>query len=57
MRVDIEHPNKLRAQRHHDHEIKDVGELNTRQRKQKEAFLLLCFGSMRGVIQGRLYLG
>ena len=57
MCIDIEHPNELRAQRHHDHEIQDVGELNARQRKQKEAFALLRFGYVRGVIQGLLYLG
>lgn len=57
MRIDIEHPNKLWAQRHHDHEIKNMGELNTRQRKQKEVLLLFYFGSMRDVIQGQLYMG
>jgi hypothetical protein len=56
MRIDIELSNKFWAQWHHDHEIQDVGELNTCQRKQKEAFSLLGFNSMRGGIQGMLYL-
>ena len=56
MRVDVELPNKFRAQRHHDHEIQDMGELYARQRKQKEAFSLLGFSHMRGGIQGMLYL-
>ncbi len=56
MRVDVELPNKFRAQRHHDHEIQDMGELYARQRKQKEAFSLLGFSHMSGGIQGMLYL-
>ena len=56
MRIYGKRCNELRPQRHHDHKIQDVGELNTRQCKQKEAFLLLHFGCVGGVNQGLLYL-
>ena len=31
MGIEIELPNKFGAQRHHDHEVQDVGELNSGQ--------------------------
>jgi hypothetical protein len=37
-RVDGEQPHQLRRERHHDHEIDDVGELHAGQRQQQQQF-------------------
>ena len=57
MRVDVEFSNKFRTQWHHDHEIQDMGELNARQRKQKETLSLLGFSSVDDSIQWEALLG
>ena len=40
MRIDVQQPDQLRAERHHDHEVENVRELYAGDSQQKQSFIL-----------------
>ena len=48
MRIDVQDPDQLWAERHHDHEIENMRELHAGNGQQEQAFILDDGGVRRG---------